>query len=485
MRDKIRDLAGLLAISVGAILVHGYHPYVEDAEIYLPGVKKLLNPALYPYNQAFYASHAHLSLFPNVIAGSIRFTHIPFDWAILCWQFVCVFLLLYACWRLGNLVFRDRIASWGGTALVAALLTIPIAGTALYIMDQYLTARSISTATVMMMVVSAVEAKYLRAGLWAVVTAVVHPLMVVFGVSFCVVLALERRGWHRNVSAATVALFFPLGLFPPATDAYRQVVQSRSYFFLLQWEWYEWLGIFAPLLIFWWYRKIAKTQDLPVLAAMCRGLILYGALFFVAGLVITIPSSMLPFAQLQPLRALHLEYILLFVFTGGLLAKFVLRNHVWRWLALFVPLCGGMFYAGRQLFPDSPHLELPDRTPRNPWVESFLWVRQNTPTAAYFALDPEHMEIAGEDQHGFRAISERSMLADKVKDSGVVTMFPRLAETWIEQTNAQKNWKQFKRDDLLRLKSTYGVNWVILEKPGIPGLTCPYENARLMVCEIE
>jgi hypothetical protein len=485
LRNKIRDLAGLLAISICAIVVHGYHPYVEDAEIYLPGVKKILNPALYPNNQAFYASHAHLSFFPNIIAGSIRFTHIPFDWAILCWQFVCVFVLLYACWRLGTLIFGDRIASWGGTALVASLLTIPIAGTALYIMDQYLTARSISTATVMMMVVSAVEKKYLHVGLWAVVTALVHPLMVVFGVSYCVVLALERRVWHRNISAATVALLFPLGLFPPATDAYRQVVQSRSYFFLLQWEWYEWLGIFAPLLIFWWYARIAKKQNFPVLVAMCRALIVYGAIFFVAGLILTIPSSMLPFAQLQPLRALHLEYILLFVFTGGLLGKFVLKKQVWRWLLLFVPLCGGMFYASRELFPDSRHLELPNANPRNVWVDTFLWVRNNTPADAFFALDPGHMELQGEDQHGFRAIAERSMLADRVKDSGVVTMFPRLAETWIEQVNAQKNWKEFQQADLLRLKNVYGVNWVVLEKPGISGLTCPYENARLLVCRIE
>jgi hypothetical protein len=144
-----------------------------------------------------------------------------------------------------------------------------------------------------------------------------------------------------------------------------------------------------------------------------------------------------------------------------------------------------MFYAARELFPDSPHLELPNRTPRNAWVEAFLWIRDNTPVDAFFALNPEHMELPGEDQHGFRALAERSMLADRVKDSGVVTMFPRLTKTWREQTDAQKNWKEFKQEDFRRLKSVYGVNWVVLEKPGIPGLTCPYENSRLLVCKIE
>jgi len=61
-------------ITAASFVVHGYHPYVEDAEIYVPGIKKLLNPALYPYNQAFFASHARMTLFPNLIAGSIRLT---------------------------------------------------------------------------------------------------------------------------------------------------------------------------------------------------------------------------------------------------------------------------------------------------------------------------------------------------------------------------------------------------------------------------
>ena len=36
--------AVLLLLTLGAVLVRGYHPYAEDAEIYLPGIEKLLNP---------------------------------------------------------------------------------------------------------------------------------------------------------------------------------------------------------------------------------------------------------------------------------------------------------------------------------------------------------------------------------------------------------------------------------------------------------
>jgi hypothetical protein len=476
---------GLLAfITAGAIVVHGYHPYVEDAEIYVPGIKRALNPALYPHNDGFFASHAHLSLFPNLIANSIRVTHLPFDWALLLWQFAAIFLLLLACWHLGRLCFDDPRAKWGSVALVASLLTIPVAGTALYIMDQYLTSRALSTPAILFLIINTIERKFWRAGLWAVFTAAIHPLMVVFGATYCVLILWTARSRRKPVAEALdVRSLMPF--FPPMTDAYREVLRSRSYFFLGQWEWYEWVGIFAPLAVFWWFAGIARKRKLPLLETLCKVSIIFGACFFVAGLAITVPPSMARFAELQPMRCLHLLYILLFVFAGGLLSQLVLKDHVWRWLVLFLPLCAGMAYAQFQLFPASRHLELPVLAPKNDWVEAFQWIQAETPLDAYFALDPEHMEIPGEDQHGFRAIAERSMLADKIKDSGAVTMFPALAETWRTQVRAQDGWKSFQASDLHRLKDRFGVSWVVLARPGISGLVCPYENRTVLVCRID
>jgi len=48
------------------------------------------------------------------------------------------------------------------------------------------------------------------------------------------------------------------------------------------------------------------------------------------------------------------------------------------------------------------------------------------------------MNSQGEDEHGFRALAERSMLADRVKDSGAVTMFPRLADDC--GARCRRNW---------------------------------------------
>src|SRR5206468_1871202 len=144
----------------------------------------------------------------------------------------------------------------------------------------------------------------------------------------------------------------------------------------------------------------------------------------------------------------------------------------WRWAVLFVPLCAGMWSAQRHLFPASPHVEWPGRASSNPWVQAFEWIRDHTPADSYFALDPAHMAMDGEDEQGFRAIAQRSMLADAVKDSGAATMFPALADEWAEQVDAQAGWKKFGVADFERLKRRYGVNWVVVEQPGVDGLAC-------------
>src|SRR5260370_8377587 len=112
-----------------------------------------------------------------------------------------------------------------------------------------------------------------------------------------------------------------------------------------------------------------------------------------------------------------------------------------------------MAFAQVQLFPDSRHLEWPWGTPGNSWVAGFDWIRTHTPQNAYFALDPDYERLPGEDEHGFRAIAQRSMLADNGKDSGAVSMFPALAGEWSEQVEPRPGCNQFQRPHFLSLHS--------------------------------
>lgn len=478
---NIAKILFLLLLTTAGILVHGYHPFAEDAEIYVPGIKKLLNPALYPVNQGFFASHASMTLYPNVIAWSARLTHLPLEWVLLAWHFGCILLLLAGCWRLGKACFQSDRAACGGSLLVAGLLTIPVAGTALYIMDQYVNPRSFSTAAAIWIIGLGLEKKHLRAMIWVAATALIHPLMAVFSLGFILLLFFEERVRRAGSLAGGV---LTASLFPPVTPAYIRALNSHSYFFILRWEWFEWLGILGPALILWRTAKWAKPRGRTTLRQLCVVAIAFTFLCLGAALVVTIPAPLVRFAEVQPMRGLLLVYVVLFVITGGLLAELILKARPWRWIVLFAPVAAGMFYAQRQLFPATHHLELPGRTGANPWIETFLWIREHTPVDAYFALDPEHMRSSGEDQHGFRAIAQRSMLADAVKDSGAVTMFPALAQNWEEQVDAQHGWKDLRLLDFEKLRDRFGVTWFVLDESQTAGMDCPYHNASLYVCGI-
>ena len=112
-------------------------------------------------------------------------------------------------------------------------------------------------------------------------------------------------------------------------------------------------------------------------------------------------------------------------------------------------------------------------------------MRDHTPTDAYFALDPNYMRAPAEDEHGFRALAERSRMADRLKDSGVVSMFPKLAETWRDQVRSLDGWQNFKAPEFERLRRDYGVTWVILQNSAPTGLPCPFQHSKVLVCRLD
>lgn len=474
--------SGLISIlTLLAFAVQGYHPGAEDAEIYLPGVLKALNPRLFPVNSEFFAAHAHLSWFSNLIAGSVRISHLPLDAALILWQFGSIFLLLAACWKLSGLCFPDRQARWAGVALVAALLTLPVAGTALYVMDQYVNPRNLAAFAGIFAVTDILEHKYLWCILWIAFAAAVHPLMACFVASFCALMFIMERREDGLLFAA-----LPLGkwLMPPQSAAYHQAALEHPFHYILKWAWYEWVGIAAPIAVLWWFGRLARKDGRSILARICFGLVIYDVIYWAAACVVSIPSQFEALARLQPLRSLHLLYILLIVVGGGFLGEYWLKGRVWRWLALFVPLAVGLFIAQRQLFPASAHIEWTRAASKNPWAQAFTWAREHTPEDALFALDPRYSHIAGEDTQGFRSIAERSMLADAGKDSGAVSMFPAMADEWQAQVEARRGWAHFQLNDFQRLRDEYQVSWVAVAQPGAAGLDCPYENRVVRVCRI-
>jgi hypothetical protein len=281
------------------------------------------------------------------------------------------------------------------------------------------------------------------------------------------------------------AAFIPLGwVFDPPNPLWQKSVVMHNALNLYRWAWYEWLGAIAPLVLFWLLSRLARRQGDRPLQRFALAVVAFGCFHLALAMVLLAIPSLIRVAPFQPMRFLHLVYYFLTLLSGCLLGQYLLKASLWRWAVYLTAINGGMFLSQWMLFDNSYHLELPGRAAANPWLQAFDWVRQNTPENAYFALDPEYMAAPGEDYHSFRALAERSMMADNIKDPAVVVQIPELAPRWARDVEARKGWKRFQLADFVRLKVEFGVDWVLVSDPAPAGLDCRWHNGSLMVCRI-
>jgi len=491
--DGRLPLLRLGLLTAAALAIHGYHLGVEDAEIYLPAARKLLNPALYPFATEFFESHGHLSLFSPILAWTALLTHLPMDWTILAWYIATLFAMLVSCWLLAVACFESERARWCAVLVATAVITMPATNTGLLLMDPYLTARSLSTPLTIFALASFLERKYALASIAVLLTASIHPQMVVYLVFLTAMIWLvERRKTPvLEPEPVLVSLSGALGIWPSgfqlaqATGPYREALYSRDYFFLYNWTWYHWIGVLAPLAFLAWFWKGNLRGARPGFALLSFALIPFGLLSIAAALVLSTSTWMDMFARLQPMRSFHLITLVFVVLLGGVVGEYAARGRRWVLAAIAIPLAAGMFFVARETYANSPQIEWPSQTSSNPWVNTLLWVRRNTPDSAVFAVDSRYFQEEGVDVHGFRAIAGRSALADYNKDGGVVSLFPDLAVEWKDMSNATYGLNHFTEGDFVRLREQYpDVSWTVVHGSAPKGLECPYQERGYAVCRL-
>ena len=497
--SRTKNLFLIFALTILAFVVTGYHPGVEDDGIYLAAVKSNLDPTLFPFDKPFFRMQLQATVFDKWEAGFVHLTHIPLAVTALVWQFAAMFLILLSAWSILRRLFDDARAQWAGVAMLGAMFTLPVAGTALYIVDQHLHPRTIATALILLAVSRIMAKKYWLVAPLLIVAFVMHPIMGAMGLSFSCILTLtlaapaimERiRAVKQGRDAlkeqvVLIAAAVPLGwILEPPTPLWHKALDTRTYLFIFRWTWYEWLGAIAPLFIFWLLWRIARKRGEENLSRFALAVFIYGVFQQMVAFVLLTPTALVRLTPMQPMRYLQLIYVFMTLIGGALLGKYLLKASIWRWAVFLLIFNGTMFLVQRQAFAATAHLELPFMAPSSPWLQAFDWVRQNTPQNAYFMLDPKYMDSPGEDYHSFRALAERSQLVDAIKDTAVVTQVPELGPEWDRETQAQAGWEHFKRADFQRLKAEFGVGWALVKYPQPDGLDCRWHNDILAVCRI-
>ncbi|HEY0784380.1 MAG TPA: hypothetical protein VGD62_00825 [Acidobacteriaceae bacterium] len=479
-------LSLLAALTVAAIFVHGYHPYVVDGSIYVTGIKKSIHPLLFAHDDAFVATHARLSAFSRVMAGLQEATGISLDWLLLLTYAALLWGLLAICFLLGQRVAGSRAGGWGATLLMATCFPVPVAATSLLLVDPYLTARSFSTPAALLAVLACVEGRRRASALLCLLTACFHPLMGVYIAAFVVLYWLvEQRRW-RWIGASCVVVFcvcgglFVADLGTPVSAVYREAVQSRDYYFPAVWHWYELVGLVAPVAMMaatWRWRglrtetgRLALTSVLlaAISSACCFCFVHRGGPYLLA--------------RLQMLRSFHTIYAVGVILLGSSIAVRLSRGGR-AWAAAGLAVCAmGMFLMQRHTFSALPDVERPGAR-QNAWEEGFVWIRDHAPAAALFAMEPGVLDFGQEQAPGFRAVAERSILVD-VKDEGLASLFPTLAPAWDRNRRAEEGPGALDDGARVTRLQAHGVDWVILPSRAETLLACPYRNAVMQVCRV-
>jgi hypothetical protein len=503
----------LLALTAFTLLIHGYHPFSEDGGLYVAGIQYKLNPSLFPHYTVFVTEHLRFSIFAPTLAALVHLIHLPLAWVLLLVDLFSIWLTFYTARQLLLRCAATQTAQLGALCLLSLFWTLPIAGTSLYLMDPYVTGRSLSTPLSILAIAFALDH---WPGSWRSITtcvaslliaALFHPLMAAYALAFILVLRLTRLP-HRHlfwtlllIAALTLAATLQI-LAPSESPAIIAAERSRYYWFLSQWQWFELLGLAGPLIILTLllrrYRNRPFSPD-QTAATLSRACLAAGILTIAVVLVFAhedAPKHLV--ARMQPLRIFLPIYAVMTLLLGATLTQQALdayrRSHstiTRRTLAslpaiTILALAATMFTIQRLTYPASFHIELPwlaDRSP-NPWVQAFLWSRANTPPDALFALDARYVNEDGEDAQTFRAIALRSALPDFSKDGGEAAITPQLAALWQPAAAAQVNLStepSTLRDANL---APFQATWMILYTNASTTHTCPYNNGAIKVCRL-
>lgn len=477
-------------LTLVALFIQGYHPYADDAAIYVAGIEKVIHPSLFSLHAEYVLPHLKHSAFSFALGWLIRGLHIPLGYALFASYLASLWLMLFACWRLASLLFSGSPARLGAILLMTATLTLPVAGTAIFIFDPYLTARSFSTPLTLFAIAYVLERRMVACALCLIAAFILHPLMAALAIGYVVTLALFRGACWKWLTAACICVLSigfaasHAGMLLGTSAAYHVATMSRSYFFLSRWEWYEIFGLFPPLVACCMYLARRNSLVHSNYAVVSAASLYTGVLAIVFALCYTLTDNSYLLARLQVLRVFQVIYILFFLLLGSLLGQYVLRRRWWAWTGCFGAIAALMFTVQICVYPALAHVEWPWSRSQNPWAQAFLWIRGNTPNDAYFALDPHYQSLPQEDTLGFRAMTQRSALPDWNKDGGIAAIDPAIASEWWKAVTTTTGFSYWTDRQRIQTLTPYGVDWIVLSAGTATQLSCPYTNSAVRICHL-
>lgn len=511
----------LFLFAIVAIFIHGYQFAYSDQEIIIPYVLKSADQSLFPQDNIFSQSSAHLSLFYPLAGFLTKFISIQTIFFI--GYLIFQFAFFCAIYRLSKVLLNDKNLAF--FSLLPFMLPKFIGGTATQTFDIFFGYRSVGIVFLIFYLSFLIEKKYKTSAILAVLALIFHPLSAVpavFSIPAILFFNSKMKFMHiLKIFAFPLSLLIILILISQNNlvsyllskdDTWLAIIKFRdSYLFASTWKLSAWgasLMYFFLCAVFLNRLKkdVKKTIIIIVIAAV---------LVFITNVVFLEYLGLPQLAQLQLVRV-----IAPVAYFGLCLSPLFLtyKNKVPKTLGIlaFTFLCLNLFYPfaiSALLFALASYIkqnktvenltkhytyvyaalliivylflrlnsyqvlinEVSYPKKENEWEALQRWVNQNTDKSAKFFVPPYTT--------GFRIYSRRGIVGDN-KDGAVVMYSPVFAKKWYGLIKDLDKYDDKTEADFTSLKSKYDFNFIISNSQHILNFEQVYFNKTYKVYKI-
>ena len=341
-----------LALTPLALIAHSYKFVNDDQILYIPILRRTLDPSLYPGDFFFNQPQASVSFFEDLLAWPVRWFGL--EWAMLGGYLLAQALILLCLYSLAVRLVSRRAAY---LAMILFILPVSIGGTFVRTYDNYLNPRTLTLPLALLALAALLERRPWRATVLIGLHLALHPLS---GLHTWLVAVALMAWWfwkkdmpRKSLIGPALVLLGALGLLALKSSggdsfwldsAWRAVLWKRtSYIFLASWRMKDWvsLGLYLILgIIGWAYRR----RD-PAVAQLCLAAlgVALGAMLAVALGVDWL--GLAPLAQLQLARSGWLVIALAVIFGADM--AFALYERGGWGAELVAALCVVTIYSNR------------------------------------------------------------------------------------------------------------------------------------------
>lgn len=511
------------ALSIMALLTHGYIFGTSDQEIFIPYILNNFDKSLFPYDRLLIQESAKASLFYPAISFLLKYANLELIFFI--GFLIAQFLFFVALFKLSKVILKnDKFAF---LSLLVFLSPKFIGGTATQTFDNYFGYRLIGTIFLLLAMKCLFEGKIIKASLITCINLFIHPLSVIPSLIYFP--SLFTRINKKRVIIAVFLIFISIIIFQSYSNInsivrikyfwdreWLNILKDRnSFLFISSWSIYGWASygvLFLPILVF--FRRLSKEQKF-ILKRLFLGSLFVFVFHFVFTEVIKSPF----FTNFQLVRSFNpLTYIglimtafflsgksifqkvvgiltffsiaanlfFLYLLFGALFiaAEFVKPNELTgpisfikfsksAFIAILLPVIAYWIFLNFRTNALNKVVGFPN--PESEWKNAQLWARDYTQKSDSFLSDPYLT--------GFRIYSQRSIVGD-IKDGGVNMYSPEFAKKWFLFMQETKNFRTLNEEDFITLKAKYDFSFIIAYNDQIFRFPITYSNSKFIIYKI-